>query len=314
MKFFKNGYYRSPLRRVFPLFLVFLLGGLVASALAASGGGRHHGRHSRHGGQHGYRAYHHSPSRYYYGGYGLYGYGGYWGYPYGYGRSSQYYRSGADSGAIDLNVTPKKAAVYVDGQLIGKAGKFDGFPDYLWLPKGSYELIFYLDGYETVKKTFSIYPGMVFDLELRLQPGEATAPEKLSSPVVRNRGERRSSRPRERVEPRPQRESAEAPPQRYRNRTMARARSGNDGESYDMRSKPATLWLSLEPSDASVYLDGQFIGTGESLSRAPDGLLLDPGDHELEIIRPGYRTQAKTFQIGKGETLDLNLELEAEEP
>ncbi len=312
MKLFKHVLISPLVRRRFPLLCVFLLlAGIAGSAFAAGKDGRR--------GQSVHRirtGYHHYPRHRYYGGLRFYGYRGFWGHSYYghgyYGAYPRYYRVRVDSGAIDLNVTPKKAAVYIDGQFLGKASKFDGFPDYLWLPKGTYDLVFYLKGYETVKKTFSIYPGMVFDLEIRLQPGEATAPEKVTPPVARNRDRLPERRAPETVEPRPQRESAEAPPQRYRTRPLARARSSERSENFDMRSKPATLWLSLEPADASVYLDGQFIGTGESLSRAPDGLLLDAGDHELEIIRPGYRTQSKTFQIGKGESLDLSIELEAE--
>ena len=55
----------------------------------------------------------------------------------------------------------------------------------------------------------------------------------------------------------------------------------------DVRSQPGVLMLHVEPNDASVYLDGRFIGTGEELSRLRSGLIVDVGSHRLEVVRPG---------------------------
>ena len=160
--------------------------GLIASMSARAGSRGHHGHHRYHG----------------YGHYGLYGYGGYGhhGYyghhsPYGHGYYGNYsarfygpdgnpYRvvsTVGDLGALDLNVKPKNAQVYLNGTYIGVSGKFDGRPSYLWLKEGTYELIFLNEGYMTVIREFAIHAGAVIDVKLRLVPGRSVLPEELTS-------------------------------------------------------------------------------------------------------------------------------------
>jgi hypothetical protein len=61
-----------------------------------------------------------------------------------------------------------------------------------------------------------------------------------------------------------------------------------------------------------VYLDGEFIGTGMDLAGRRQGWLVDPGDHLLEIIRPGYKDRQTEFVIRKGETIDMSITLDKE--
>ncbi|MEE8277925.1 MAG: PEGA domain-containing protein, partial [Thermoanaerobaculia bacterium] len=84
---------------------------------------------------------------------------------YGYGPAGR--------GGLDLNVRPRKAEVYVDGQRLGRAGDFDGFPGYLWLEKGTHELALYKDGYLTVVQEFTIRPGLIQEVKFRLAPGKS---------------------------------------------------------------------------------------------------------------------------------------------
>ncbi|MCP4661949.1 MAG: hypothetical protein GY856_41630, partial [bacterium] len=77
-----------------------------------------------------------------------------WGYPYAHfgpfhfpvpavviaGDSRAY---GSEIGALDLDIDPEEAQIYLDGELIGTADNFDGFPEFLWLEEGTYDLVFY---------------------------------------------------------------------------------------------------------------------------------------------------------------------------
>jgi len=74
---------------------------------------------------------------------------------------------------LDLSVRPRKAEVYVDGQRLGKAADFDGFPGYLWLEKGTHELALYRDGYLTVVQEFTIHPGVLQEVKFRLETGQS---------------------------------------------------------------------------------------------------------------------------------------------
>ena len=89
-----------------------------------------------------------------------------------------------DLGALDLNVRPKNTQVYLNGKYIGNSGKFDGFPRHLWLKEGTYEVIFYHDGYTTVVREFTITRGVLIDVKQRLQRGASVPPEKLTSKVT----------------------------------------------------------------------------------------------------------------------------------
>ena len=79
---------------------------------------------------------------------------GWWGWPYYgpyYGPVYRHYGP-YDSrppvwAAIDADVSPEEARVYLDGKYIGIADDFDGYPDYLYLRRGHYRLEFKLDGY-----------------------------------------------------------------------------------------------------------------------------------------------------------------------
>ena len=149
-----------------------------AAAWASYGYHGHHGfGHSRYGHYSGHGFYGHH-------GFGHHGYYGSYAYSYTpryfYGPEGNPYRvagNAAGLGALDLNVRPKRAQVYLNGNYIGNAGRFDGRPDYLWLKDGTYELALYLEGHATVVREITVQPGAVLDVEFRLPPGSATRPE-----------------------------------------------------------------------------------------------------------------------------------------
>lgn len=125
-----------------------------------------------------------------------YGYG--YGHGYGYGRDYPRRARYQEPGAIDLNVKPKRTEVYVDGQPVGSAGQFDGFPDYLWLTPGSHEIVLYLDGYVTQRRVVEIRPAWVADLRIALASGETIPPDQVSRPLEGDDGEVRDQGWRER--------------------------------------------------------------------------------------------------------------------
>ena len=82
-----------------------------------------------------------------------------------------------DLGALDLKIKPSKAEVWVDGELVGQARDFDGYPSYLWLERGRHTITVYKGGYETFEQTLRIQPGAVVDLKLKLVRGGSEPPE-----------------------------------------------------------------------------------------------------------------------------------------
>jgi hypothetical protein len=89
-----------------------------------------------------------------------------------------------------------------------------------------------------------------------------------------------------------------------------RADSRDRGPSRD-DAAGALLRLSVEPQDASVYLDGQFVGTGSDLSLLHAGLQVTSGHHKLAIVRPGHKAVEKDFDVKAGGDVALEIHLES---
>ena len=127
------------------------------------------------------------------------GFGGYWGYPYwgwgpywgaaywgwggpwyGYGYPWGYYPGPPDdSASVKLEVTPKDAQVYVDGNYLGVVDDFDGMFQKLHVPPGNRELVLYKPGFKTVKQTIRLGRGQDVKIHYALEPlaaGETADP------------------------------------------------------------------------------------------------------------------------------------------
>ena len=85
-----------------------------------------------------------------------------------------------------------------------------------------------------------------------------------------------------------------------------------DAEVRDLGDEPGRLQLAVSPADASVYLDGRFLGRGGELAELASGLVIEPGEHLLEVVRPGREPETVTFRAASGETVELAVELAAE--
>lgn len=263
-------------------------------------------------------------SYFWYGYGGYYGpYGGYYG-PYGgaygpYGPAWSGRRVNDRMGALDLDLKPGDTQVWLDGQLIGIADRFDGWPGYLWLEEGDYHFVFYREGYRTIAREYRIRPGLVIQVTDRLERGESVPPEELIPPQPTPR---RDARVRRNEELR--RRAAEAPVVRRDTADAAAADdallAGEEGSDWHDRAPEGTLAgddsgvgslrLTVVPADASVYLDGRFLGTGADVGRLRRGLAVTAGEHLLEVVRPGHAPVARRVVVGDGDDLELEIALE----
>jgi len=81
--------------------------------------------------------------------YGGVSFGPWWGWgPYAY-VGDRTTGPGAGPGGGRHRCRAEHARVYLNGELIGTADDFDGFPDYLYLERGRYTLEFRIPGYES---------------------------------------------------------------------------------------------------------------------------------------------------------------------
>jgi len=269
-------------------------GGSAGRARPGGGGGS--GRVTVHrpprtGGGH-FRGRFFFPRYHHYFGFSFFRYPYYYGYYipsyyHGYPRVLWYdYPASASLGGLDLNIKPKKAEVYIDGQRIGRVGRFDGYPSVLWLEEGTYDLVVYHPEHQTLHQTVKVFAGLVIDIDERLVPGVPTPPEEIvppPAPAPAYDEEERVARGREQAPP-PARE-------------------------LDLRHQPARLHLTIEPRDASVYLDGRFLGTGDELADLRSGLMVNAGEHQLSVVRPSYESEELTVDVAAGEDLELAIRL-----
>ena len=130
---------------------------------------------------------------------GWWGWGWGWGWygpyaPYYYGYSPGYYGYEGYGGArpqfarLKTDVSPEEARVYLDGQYIGMADDFDGWPDYLYLGRGHYRLEFRLSGYESQTVEVDSRPGttLKIDNKLRKAPGASRYGSFQDAPKIEN--------------------------------------------------------------------------------------------------------------------------------
>ncbi len=267
-------------------------------------------------------------------------------YPYGYDRYDRYDRYNRNSryredyntaGALDLDVAPGRTQVWLDGRYTGTVDDFDGFPEYLWLDRGTYDLVLFLDGYKTVARQITVRPGSVMSIDDRLERGESVRPEDLATKTHDRRDERvrseeerreeisRRDRDRDRDDMADWRERARRRMEerdryeRDRDDEAEEAEDEDDEDDEDREERSGSvndigrLRLEILPSDASVYIDGRFIGTGSDVQRMREGLRLEPGEHRIAVVRPGHKAEEREFTVGAGKSVEIDIELESME-
>jgi len=264
-------------------------------------------------------------------GWGWWGWPGYYGY-YGPGYERAY-GPAAVWATIDTDVSPEEAQVYLNGRYIGIADDFDGYPDYLYLRPGSYRIEFRLEGYETVTRQIEAKPGMYLDFKDKLHKirgasrygsYERPKPPQQQGEVLRYYGKRRGSveavdpsapPPQTSVSPTEGSDEDQPPPVEDRSPAPRPSRDqyGERGawrDSQRPRAEARTrLRLTVEPSDAAVYVDNRFVGTAEEINSLERGVSVSPGKHTVTVSRPGFRdkTSDVTVEQGKTETLEISL-------
>ena len=71
----------------------------------------------------------------------------------------------------------------------------------------------------------------------------------------------------------------------------------------------ATLKITVQPSRAAVFLDGQYIGHAGKLGGAVHSVLISPGKHRIKVELPGYRTFETEVNLLQGQKSEVKTEL-----
>jgi hypothetical protein len=221
------------------------------------------------------------------------GFYGYWGWP-GYydGGAGYYYDGGGYAPAphgpatIETAISPSHAEVILDGESVGYASDYSGRWDKLRVPAGKHTITFQSAGYRSLTIELDARPGADYTFRDQLAPGSGE--------------DHRSVAPQAAPPPEPQAE----PPQQQQD--------GSAAPSHAASGPTGRLRVHVEPGDAAVYLDGEYLGMGIELARVHGALAVPVGTHKLEAVRPGYVTATRTIQVGESELATADLTLEAQ--
>jgi len=226
-----------------------------------------------------YQPYYYSP--YYYGPYGYYSYRGY--------------------GSVRAEVKPQNTRVYVDGDYVGVADDFDGWWQRLDLEPGRHRIVFRAPGYAPYAVTMRILPGRDYHIKQQMQPGEDQIAEQDMR--LERKYEQEDSPRNERPRDYPDWES-----ERRRSREPE-PRSEPEAQAEPERDQRPTLTLEVEPSDATVYIDGNYYGTADLNGQGEIQVLLPQGVHRIEVVRPGYESFSQDVNVVQGQQNRLTITL-----
>lgn len=215
---------------------------------------------------------------------------------------------------VRVLVTPKEAAVYVDGFYSGIADDFDGYFQRLHLAPGDHEVTLYLEGYRTVRQPIHLRPHATFKLTYtmeKLAPGDRSEPP--PAPVVAPPGMGR-----------PPRGFGAWPPPPGPGVPMPPATPAPPGvpaaPGTPERPAPPTspvagasamgaIAIEVHPVDSEVLIDDQ-------QWHAPDGepllVQVSEGLHHIEVGKEGYSRFSMDVHVRRGETLPINVRLSEE--
>ena len=78
-------------------------------------------------------------------------------------------------------------------------------------------------------------------------------------------------------------------------------------ETLPAESGKRQLTLQVQPTDATVYIDGTYYGSTGSGGNVE--VLLPDGSHRVEVVRPGYESFEKDVLIGANSPSSLTVML-----
>jgi hypothetical protein len=71
------------------------------------------------------------------------------------------------------------------------------------------------------------------------------------------------------------------------------------------------LKVHVQPDDAAVYLDGEYLGVAGELARLHGSIPVATGRHQLEVVRPGFATSVTSVYVTGEDIADARVSLVA---
>jgi hypothetical protein len=212
---------------------------------------------------------------------------------------------GPDLAIVSTKVRPKNARVHVDGRFAGRARYLDGKPGYLYLEPGFYRLEIRFDGYRTVVVELDVAAGCRYDLKHYMERVKGTPKEGKDDHYGKGKPFDRVFAPMQKDE-----EVLASVPEHGPDPSLRQDLALGSGQTGDTQRKVgASLHIRVDPTSASVSIDGDFVATGSELRKMENPLAMMPGAHLIEVEAPGFTGVARNIVLENGETLDLFITL-----
>ena len=74
-------------------------------------------------------------------------------------------------------------------------------------------------------------------------------------------------------------------------------------------TEPGEVRFTIQPPDAEVFLDDDYLGTGAELAALADAQLYPPGVHVLEVTHPEYTSQRLVFGVSGNDPTHVLIDL-----
>jgi PEGA domain-containing protein len=206
------------------------------------------------------------------------------------------YRFAGPESNVRLQITPRQAAVYVDGYFAGQVDQYDGIFQRLHVTPGQHELVIYLAGYRSLHEQLYLGPNATRKISGKMEPLRAGEPnDPVPAPV---------NPPADEGQIAPQGQMPPPRPGVRRGPPFPPLPPDNGGSS----STVGTVAIRVQPAGAEILIDG---GRWNGPARADERLVvqLSEGRHVLTIHRPGYRDFSIDVDVRRGETTPINVSL-----
>jgi hypothetical protein len=213
------------------------------------------------------------------------------------------YRFHPSYAMVDCDVDPEEALVILDGETLGEADDYDGFPSYLFIHPGQHQLEFRYEGRQLLVLRGSFLSGAFIRVDRELERGGEPMLVELGEPVDVGGGEQPPYQP-----PVLPPDDGPAGP--------VSPTTGPDSaaETREQAGDAGYLELQVTPADAAVYVDDRFFASGDEISRLHGYIRLSAGEHSIQVTRPGYRARNLVVDVIGGEKQHLDVWLEQAAP
>ncbi|HBT38837.1 MAG: PEGA domain protein [Thermotoga sp. 50_1627] len=209
---------------------------------------------------------------------------------------------------LNINTTPSGAQIFLDGSFVGVS------PLQIEVQPGQHTVLATMPGYSAAQQSFSISPGETKTINLVLSPEEATL-KVYSIPAgasIYVNGQYRGVAPSSGLTLKlpPGSYSVEARMSGYHSSSTTVTLNPGETRTITLTLVPivrkGTLNIFTNPVGASIYVDGNYVGTTRSTGLS---VQVDPGTHTIIATLDGYQDTSVTVNVGSGETKRVDITL-----